>query len=47
LAREKMKAYRPGNGIYQNVPSMINDPAVIYCDPQIRESDGGQPPPAK
>jgi len=34
LAREKMKAYRPGNGIYQNVPSMINDPAVIYCDPQ-------------
>ena len=34
LAREKMKTYRPGNGIYQNVPSMINDPAVIYCDPQ-------------
>src|SRR5260370_38594309 len=33
LAREKMKDYRPGNGASQNVPSMINDPAVIYCDP--------------
>ena len=33
-AREKMKDYRPGNGARQNVPSMINDPAVIYCDPQ-------------
>jgi len=33
-AREKMKAYRPGNGIYQNPPPLINDPAVIYCDPQ-------------
>jgi hypothetical protein len=33
-AREKMRGYRPGNGKYQNVPSMINDPAVIYCDPQ-------------
>jgi hypothetical protein len=33
LAREKMKDYRPGNGARQNVPSMINDPAVIYCDP--------------
>jgi hypothetical protein len=34
LAREKMKAYRPGNGARQNVPGQINDPAVIYCDPQ-------------
>jgi hypothetical protein len=34
LAREKMKNYRPGNGARQNVPSQINDPAVIYCDPQ-------------
>jgi hypothetical protein len=34
LAREKMKDYRPGNGARQNVPSEINDPAVIYCDPQ-------------
>ncbi|HEV2201446.1 MAG TPA: hypothetical protein VGR73_16630 [Bryobacteraceae bacterium] len=34
LAREKMKDYRPGNGARQNVPSQINDPAVIYCDPQ-------------
>ena len=33
-AREKMKDYRPGNGIYQNPPPLINDPAVIYCDPQ-------------
>ena len=32
--REKMKAYRPGNGMYQNAPPLINDPAVIYCDPQ-------------
>ena len=32
-ALEKMKSYRPGNGSRQNVPSMINDPAVIYCDP--------------
>ena len=30
LAREKMKNYRPGNGARQNVPSQINDPAVIY-----------------
>jgi hypothetical protein len=34
LAREKMKDYRPGNGARQNIPSQINDPAVIYCDPQ-------------
>jgi hypothetical protein len=34
LAREKMKDYRPGNGSRQNVPGQINDPAVIYCDPQ-------------
>jgi len=34
LALEKMKDYRPGNGARQNVPGMINDPAVIYCDPQ-------------
>ncbi len=34
LALEKMKDYRPGNGARQNVPSQINDPAVIYCDPQ-------------
>jgi hypothetical protein len=34
LALEKMKNYRPGNGARQNVPSQINDPAVIYCDPQ-------------
>lgn len=33
-ARDKMKPYRPGNGIYQNPPPLINDPAVIYCDPQ-------------
>jgi hypothetical protein len=33
-AREKMKDYRPGNGMYQNPPPLINDPAVIYCDPQ-------------
>ena len=33
-AREKMKAYRPGNGLYQVAPPLINDPAVIYCDPQ-------------
>lgn len=33
-AREKMKPYRPGNGMYQNAPPLINDPAVIYCDPQ-------------
>ena len=33
-AREKMKDYRPGNGIYQVAPPLINDPAVIYCDPQ-------------
>ena len=33
-AREKMKPYRPGNGMYQNPPPLINDPAVIYCDPQ-------------
>src|SRR5690348_1814544 len=31
-ALEKMKTYRPGNGIYQNPPPLINDPAVIYCD---------------
>src|SRR5690242_14739898 len=29
LALEKMKDYRPGNGARQNVPSRINDPAVI------------------
>jgi hypothetical protein len=34
LALEKMKNYRPGNGARQNVPGDINDPAVIYCDPQ-------------
>jgi hypothetical protein len=34
LALEKMKAYKPGNGARENVPSEINDPAVIYCDPQ-------------
>jgi hypothetical protein len=34
LAREKMKDYKPGNGARQNIPSQINDPAVIYCDPQ-------------
>lgn len=34
LAREKMKNYRPGNGSRQNLPNQINDPAVIYCDPQ-------------
>jgi hypothetical protein len=34
LALEKMKDYRPGNGARQNVPGQINDPAVIYCDPQ-------------
>lgn len=33
-AREKMRPYRPGNGMYQNPPPLINDPAVIYCDPQ-------------
>ena len=33
-AREKMKAYKPGNGLYQVAPPLINDPAVIYCDPQ-------------
>jgi hypothetical protein len=33
LALEKMKAYKPGNGARQNVPTAINDPAVIYCDP--------------
>jgi hypothetical protein len=33
-AREKMKDYKPGNGIYQVAPPLINDPAVIYCDPQ-------------
>jgi hypothetical protein len=33
-AREKMKDYRPGNGLYQVAPPLINDPAVIYCDPQ-------------
>ena len=33
-AREKMKNYRPGNGKCQNTPNLINDPAVIYCDPQ-------------
>jgi hypothetical protein len=34
LAMEKMKPYRPGNGARQNLPGQINDPAVIYCDPQ-------------
>jgi hypothetical protein len=34
LALAKMKAYKPGNGARQNVPADINDPAVIYCDPQ-------------
>lgn len=34
LALEKMKAYKPGNGARENVPSEINDPAIIYCDPQ-------------
>ena len=33
-ALEKMKAYRPGNGLYEVAPPLINDPAVIYCDPQ-------------
>lgn len=33
-AREKMKDYKPGNGLYQVAPPFINDPAVIYCDPQ-------------
>jgi hypothetical protein len=33
-ALEKMKAYKPGNGLYQVAPPFINDPAVIYCDPQ-------------
>jgi hypothetical protein len=33
-ALEKMKAYKPANGSRQVPPSQINDPAVIYCDPQ-------------
>ncbi len=33
-AIEKMKAYHPGNGVLQVPPSQINDPAVIFCDPQ-------------
>ena len=33
-AIEKMKQYHPGNGMLQVVPSLINDPAVIFCDPQ-------------
>jgi hypothetical protein len=34
LAREKMKSYKPGNGAREALPADINDPAVIYCDPQ-------------
>lgn len=34
LAREKMKSYKPGNGAREVRPADINDPAVIYCDPQ-------------
>lgn len=34
LALDTMKLYHPGNGVYQVVPSRINDPAVIFCDPQ-------------
>lgn len=33
-ALEKMKIYRPGNGVTQVSPDKINDPAVIFCDPQ-------------
>lgn len=33
-AIEKMKQYHPGNGVLQVVPQLINDPAVIFCDPQ-------------
>jgi hypothetical protein len=34
LALEKMKSYKPGNGAREVLPANINDPAVIYCDPQ-------------
>jgi hypothetical protein len=34
LALEKMKSYKPGNGAREVLPGDINDPAVIYCDPQ-------------
>ncbi len=34
LALDTMKLYHPGNGVNQVVPSKINDPAVIFCDPQ-------------
>jgi hypothetical protein len=34
LALQKMKSYRPGNGAREALPTDINDPAVIYCDPQ-------------
>jgi hypothetical protein len=34
LALEKMKSYKPGNGAREVLPTDINDPAVIYCDPQ-------------
>jgi hypothetical protein len=34
LARDKMKSYRPGNGARQVLPADLNDPAIIYCDPQ-------------
>ena len=34
LALQTMKSYRPGNGVYEVAPPKINDPAVIYCDPQ-------------
>ena len=34
MALEKMKSYRPGNGAREVLPPDINDPAVIYCDPQ-------------
>jgi hypothetical protein len=34
LAIEKRKLYHPGNGVLQVLPPQINDPAVIFCDPQ-------------
>jgi len=33
-ALEKMKTMRPGNGTREAPATKINDPAVIYCDPQ-------------
>jgi hypothetical protein len=34
MALEKMKTYKPGNGAREVLANEVNDPAVIYCDPQ-------------